>query len=50
MRKFKQVFRNTLGAVLTQYRGARLELDDRGVSLRHSPPPVKSRFTLIRKA
>ena len=25
--------------VLSQYRGARLELDDRGMTLRNSPPP-----------
>jgi hypothetical protein len=47
MRKFKQVFRDTLATVLSQYRGARLELDDRGITLRNSPPPVKGRMVLL---
>ena len=50
MDKFKQVFRQTLDMVLSQYRGARLELDDRGMTLRNSPPPVKGRMALISKA
>ena len=50
MDKFKAVFRQTLDMVLSQYRGARLELDDRGMTLRNSPPPVKGRLTLISKA
>lgn len=50
MDKFKAVFRQTLSMVLSQYRGARLELDDRGVTLRNSPPPVKGRMALISKA
>ena len=39
MDKFRQVFRQTLDMVLSQYQGARLELDDRGMTLRNSPPP-----------
>ena len=50
MDKFKRVFRQTLDMVLSQYRGARLELDDRGMTLRNSPPPVKGRLALISKA
>ena len=50
MRKFKQVFRQTLDMVLTQYRAARIELDERGMTLRHSPPPVKGRTAIIRRA
>jgi hypothetical protein len=50
MRKFKQVFRQTLDMVLSQYRAARLDLDDRGMTLRNSPPPVKGRMALISKA
>jgi hypothetical protein len=42
-RKFREVFRQTLGLVLAQYRGARIELDQRGLTLRHSPPPVLCR-------
>ena len=43
---FKQVFRPTLDMVLTQYRGARLELDAGGLTLRHSAPPVSGRFAV----
>lgn len=43
---FKQEFRPALDMVLTQYRGARLELDDRGLILRHSAPPVKGRLAV----
>ena len=50
MRKFKQVFRQTLDMVLSQYRAGRLDLDDRGMTLRNSPPPVKGRMALISKA
>jgi replication initiator protein len=50
MRKFKQVFRQTLDMVLSQYRAARLDIDDRGMTLRNSPPPVKGRLVLISKA
>jgi hypothetical protein len=50
MDKFKAVFRQTLDIVTSQYRGARLELDDRGMTLRHSPPPVKGRMALISQA
>ena len=50
MRKFREVFRPTLAMVLSQYQGARLELDDRGMTLRSSPPPVKGRMALISKA
>ena len=49
-RKFKEVFRQTLDIVLSQYRGARLELDDWGMTLRSSPPPVKGRLALISEA
>jgi hypothetical protein len=49
MFKFRQVFRQTLGTVCTQYRGARVELDDRGMTLWHSAPPVKGRIALAFK-
>jgi Plasmid encoded RepA protein len=49
MRKFREVFRRTLGLVLSQYRSARVELNDHGMTLRHSPPPVKGRLLLIGK-
>jgi hypothetical protein len=47
MRKFKEKFRGALGMVLAQYQAARIELDDNGMTLRHSPPPVKGRLLLI---
>lgn len=50
MDNFKRVFRKTLGTVLSQYRAARIELDDRGMTLRNSPPPIKGRVALISKA
>lgn len=50
IRDFKRVFRQTLDMVLSQYRAASLELDDRGMTLRNSPPPVKGRMALISKA
>jgi hypothetical protein len=49
MDNFKRVFRRTLDVVLSQYRGARVELDERGMTLRNSPPPVKARLALISK-
>ena len=50
MFKFRQVFRQTLDLVCSQYRGARIELDGRGMTLRNSPPPVKGRVAVIRQA
>jgi len=44
---FKRILRRTLNVVHSQYRAAQFELDDRGMTLRHSLPPVKGRFTLI---
>ena len=44
LRKFRQVFRKTLGEVATQYRAARIEMDDEGLTLRNSPPPIKGRI------
>ena len=49
MAEFKRVFRRTLGTVLSQYRGAAIELDGRGLTLRHSPPPIKGRMAIIPK-
>jgi hypothetical protein len=50
IRKFRQVFRHTLDIVLSQYQAARIELDGRGLALRHSPPPVKGRHGVIWRA
>lgn len=49
MRKFREVFRQTLDLVCSQYRGARIELDGRGMTLRNSPSPVKGRVSLVPK-
>jgi len=49
MDNFKRVFRQTLGTVLSQYQGARVELDDRGMNLRNSSPPVKGRIAVVGK-
>lgn len=49
MFKFKQVFRHTLTQVLMEYRGARVELDGRGMAMRHSQPPVKARIAIVPK-
>jgi hypothetical protein len=43
MFNFKRVFRIALKQVLTQYRAARLDLDDRGMTAWQSPPPVRGR-------
>jgi len=50
MNNFKAFFRSTLRAVLTRYQDARVELDDRGMTLRCSPPPVPWRYGFIRGA
>ena len=47
MDKFKAVFRQTLRDVHSQYRAADIELDGRGMTLRHSPPPVKGRTGIV---
>ena len=46
-RKFREVFRQTLRLVHSQYRAADVELDERGMTLRHSPPPVKGRTGIV---
>ncbi len=44
---FRPVFRKTLGMVVSQYRGARVELDHRGLALSHSATPVKGRTAIM---
>jgi Plasmid encoded RepA protein len=46
MNNFKSKYRIVLQAVLSQYRAARVELDDCGMTLRYSPPPVKGRIAI----
>ena len=47
MDHFKPVFRKVLCDVHGQYRAADLELNDSGMTLRHSPPPVKGRTGIV---
>jgi hypothetical protein len=49
MDNYKRIFRQTLDMVLSQYRGARLSLNNQGATLYHSPPPVKGRLATVRK-
>jgi hypothetical protein len=49
VRKFRQVFRQTLELVCSQYGAARIEFDGCGLTLRHSQPPVKGRMVLVTK-
>lgn len=46
-RDFRRVFRQTLRLVHSQYPEAAIELDRRGMMLRHSPPPVKGRTGVL---
>ena len=45
LRKFREKFMLTLALVHTQYPAARIEADQRGLTLRNSPPPVTPRST-----
>jgi hypothetical protein len=47
MDNFKRFFRKTLAQVQRRYQAARIELDDKGMTARNSPPPVSKRFMLI---
>ena len=47
MNNFKAMFRQTLRQVHSQYRAADVELDGKGMTLRHSPPPVKGRTGIV---
>lgn len=47
MNHFKAAFRAALSQVLARYQAARVELDDRGMTLRLSPPPVAARMALL---
>lgn len=46
-RDFRRVFRQTVRLVHSQYREAAIELDRPGMTLRHSPPPVKGRTGVL---
>jgi Plasmid encoded RepA protein len=44
---FKRVFLKALGQVHSQYRGARMGVDDKGITLHHSPPPIQGRIATV---
>lgn len=50
LRKFRETFLDVLDTVHAQYRAARIEADGRGVTLRHSPPPVNGRLAITPRA
>jgi hypothetical protein len=43
LRDFRRAFLEVLAAVHAQYRGAKFEVDDHGMTLRHSLPPIHGR-------
>jgi hypothetical protein len=47
MDNFKRVFTHTLTIVHSQYQNARFQIDGQGMTLRHSPPPIRSRSHLL---
>ena len=47
MRDFKRFFLKTLTQVLTRYRAARIELNEHGMRLHNSPPPVTKRLVML---
>jgi hypothetical protein len=47
MAKFKEKFRAALQQVHTRYNRSRFDLDDRGITLHHSLPPVTKRQVLL---
>ena len=47
IRDFRRIFRHALVQVLARYQAARVELDERGLTLRNSEPPVPSRLVQL---
>jgi Plasmid encoded RepA protein len=47
MDNFKAFFRKELKQVWTQYKAARLDLDDKGMTLWHSEPPTSRKYQLL---
>ncbi len=47
MDNFKRFFRKTLAQVQHRYQTARIELDNKGMTARNSPPPVGKRLILL---
>jgi Plasmid encoded RepA protein len=44
---FKRFFRRTLAQVQQRYQSARIELNEKGMIARNSPPPIAKRLTVI---
>jgi len=49
MNNFRSKFRDAMFQVLSCYPKAKLEADHKGLTLRHSPPPVSARVILVGK-
>jgi Plasmid encoded RepA protein len=49
VRQFRAAFKKVLAQVCSQYPSARVQLEETGIQLGHSPPPVASRLVLVRK-
>jgi hypothetical protein len=47
IRDFRRFFGQALRQVLTRYKAAKIEIDDHGMILRNSPPPVAKRFVSL---
>lgn len=47
VRKFREVFSQTVWDVQSQYRAANIELDAKGMTLRHSAPPIQGRTAIM---
>lgn len=50
IRDFKRFFRRTLAQVHRRYQTARIEMDDKGMTARNSPPPIGKRLVLVSKS
>jgi hypothetical protein len=47
MNHFRPAFLKALTQVHSQYRSARIGVDDRGMTLHHSPPPIQGRIATV---
>ena len=47
MNHFRAAFLRALWQVHSQYRGAKIGFDDKGLTLHHSPPPIKGRIAPV---
>jgi Plasmid encoded RepA protein len=47
MNHFRAVFLKALWQVHSQYRGAKIGIDEKGLTLHHSPPPIQGRIATV---